>query len=106
MGDDQKLVTTPEYFAIVSKNLHFEKIWYYRYMLIKLKVFPGSRKESIKELSKDRFEICVREGAKEGRANLRILEIFKEKFPNAKYVRIVKGHTSSHKHIDIHIQEK
>lgn len=70
-------------------------------MLIRLKVFPKSRIEGLRETKSGKFELYIRAEAKRGEANMRVLEIMKEKFPNAKGVRIVKGHTSPNKHIEI-----
>ncbi len=70
-------------------------------MLIRLKVFPKSRIEGLRETKSGKFELYIRAEAKRGEANMRVIEIMKEKFPNAKSVRIIKGHSSPNKHIEI-----
>ncbi len=70
-------------------------------MLIRLKVFPKSRKEELKELKSGKFELYIRAEAKRGEANMRVMEIIKERFPEARSVRIIKGHTTQNKHIEI-----
>ncbi len=70
-------------------------------MLIRLKVFPKSRKEELKEAKSGKFELYIRAEAKRGEANMRVIEILKEKFPEAKSIRIIKGHTTPNKHIEI-----
>lgn len=69
-------------------------------MLIRLKVFPKSRKEGLKETKSGKFELYIRAEAKRGEANMRVIEILGEKFPNSK-IRIIKGHTTPNKHIEI-----
>lgn len=60
---------------------------------IHIKVTAGAKKESIKQKSKDHFEISVREKAENNMANKRILELLAIYFkvPISK-VRIVNGH--------------
>jgi len=70
-------------------------------MLIRLKVFPKSRKEELKELKSGKFELYIRAEAKRGEANLRVVEVMCEKFPNAKSIKIIKGQTTPNKHIEI-----
>ncbi len=61
-------------------------------MLIKVKVFPESKKEKIIRKKKDSFEIMVREKAKEGKANKRVINILSAYFkvPESK-IRMIKG---------------
>lgn len=70
-------------------------------MLIRLKVFPKSRKEELKILKSGKFELYIRAEAKRGEANLRVIEMMWERFPNAKSIRITKGQTTPNKHIEI-----
>lgn len=75
-------------------------------MLLKLKVFAKSRKEELVDKGNLRFELYIRAEAKRGEANMRVLEVLKERFPEAKSVRIVKGHTTPNKHIEIDVGDR
>lgn len=44
-------------------------------MLIRVKTFPNSKKETVIDKGADRFYIYVKEKAEEGRANERMLEL-------------------------------
>lgn len=70
-------------------------------MLIKVKVFPKTRNERVEKKAEDRFEVFVRTEAKGGLANMRVLEIIRELFPQAKFARIIKGQTTPNKIIEI-----
>ena len=69
-------------------------------MYIKLRVIPGSKKEEITVLSEDTFRILVKEEAEHNQANIRVLELMKERFPG-KIIRIVSGHHSPSKIISV-----
>lgn len=67
-------------------------------MYIKVKVKTGSKKEAVKKLSKDRFEISVREKAQRNEANLRVREIIaRELGLSLGKVKILTGHHSPSK---------
>jgi len=70
---------------------------------VKVKVKTSAKKESVKKISDDKFEISIREPAEKGLANERILELVREHFKvyNVKEVRLVSGHHSPHKIISI-----
>ncbi len=70
-------------------------------MIVRIKVFPKSRKEELKEIRPGKFELYIRAEAKRGEANMRVIEIMRDHFPMAKGVKIVKGHTTPNKHIEI-----
>ena len=71
-------------------------------MYIKVTAFPKSKKESLKELSKDRFEVRVKEKAERNMANQRIIEIVAEYFGvRVKDVKIINGHHHPSKLISI-----
>lgn len=71
-------------------------------MLIKIKVFPDSKKEKIVKLGEDRFEIRVREKAKEGRANQRAIELLAEFLGiSPDKIKIVKGAKKQNKILKI-----
>jgi len=62
-------------------------------MYIKVKVFPKSKKESIKKVKDLRFEIRVKEKAERNLANNRVLELLAEYFEiNKKDIKIINGH--------------
>jgi hypothetical protein len=85
-------------------------------MYIKVKVKTGSKKEQIKKISEDIFEIEVKVPAEKGLANKRILELVREYFKarlgddkvgqvyNVREVRLVSGHHSPHKIINLSLE--
>ena len=65
---------------------------------IRVKVRAGMKKEILKQISIDHFEISVKEKAERNMANRRVLEILCEFFHLSKgKIRIVNGHQSSSK---------
>ncbi|MDD3734954.1 MAG: DUF167 domain-containing protein [Candidatus Pacebacteria bacterium] len=73
-------------------------------MLIKIKVFPNSKKEEIIRKSEDSFEVKVREKPKMGMANRRVVKTLASYFktPEAK-IRLVKGAKQRNKIFEIKI---
>jgi uncharacterized protein YggU (UPF0235/DUF167 family) len=69
-------------------------------MHIKVKVTTGSRAEQIVRKSDDSYTLSVREKAERNLANKRVLEILRGLHPG-KSVRIVKGHHSPAKIIEV-----
>jgi len=71
-------------------------------MLIKVKVIPSSKKESIIAKSSDSFEVCVREDPVQGAASLRVIEVIADFF-NIKVgkVRLVRGFKQRNKVFEI-----
>jgi uncharacterized protein (TIGR00251 family) len=67
---------------------------------IKVRVKTEQKKEVVTRESPDHFEISLKEPAERNLANSRILEIFRELFPE-KPVRIISGHHSPSKIISI-----
>lgn len=67
-------------------------------MHVKVRVRTAARKESVREISQDHFEISVREKPKHNLANKRVLALIAEHFdvPTSR-VRIIKGHHHSSK---------
>lgn len=61
-------------------------------MLIKVKVFPNSKKEEIIKKSEDSFEIRIKEKPERGLANREVIRILSScfKIPESK-VRLIKG---------------
>ncbi len=70
-------------------------------MLIKVKVHPETRKEETRKIKEDKFELFIRARAQNNEANTRVLEIMVEIFPENKGIKIVKGHTTPNKIIEV-----
>ena len=62
-------------------------------MHIKVRAKTGAKNESLREISEDHFEMCVREKPQHNFANRRIVELIAAHYrlPVAN-VRIIKGH--------------
>jgi len=76
-------------------------------MYIKVKVTPNSKKETFEKISEDHFKISVKEEAKMNMANRRVVEIIAQNFgilPGK--VRLVSGHHSPSKILNVEIGEK
>jgi uncharacterized protein (TIGR00251 family) len=71
-------------------------------MLIKVKVFPNSKKEEMVRGSKDGFKIKVKEKPMKGRANKKVIEILASYFkvPESK-IRLIKGFRERNKIFEI-----
>ncbi len=72
-------------------------------MRIRIKVFPSSKKEKIVPTVRHTYEVFVKEPATDNLANARVIELFKDFFPEARSVRIVLGHRKPQKTLDIDI---
>jgi len=61
-------------------------------MFIRIKVFPGSKKEEVIEKSENSFEVKIREKPKRGEANKRLILVLASYFkvPKSK-IRLIKG---------------
>ncbi len=61
-------------------------------MLIRVKVFPGSKKEEVIEKSENSFEVKIREKPERGEANKRLILVLASHFkvPKSK-IRLIKG---------------
>ncbi|WP_164930663.1 DUF167 domain-containing protein [Aquifex aeolicus] len=71
-------------------------------MRIKVKVKPKSKKEEVKKISEEEYEVKVKEPPEGGRANQRLIELLSEHFGVSKSrIRIVSGHTSRNKVVEI-----
>lgn len=71
-------------------------------MLIKVKVFPSSREELIKERSKDSFEVRIKEKPQMGLANKAVISMMSYYFEvPLKNVRIIKGFKERNKILEI-----
>ncbi len=71
-------------------------------MLVKVKAKPRSKKEGVKKLAENYFEVRVKQPPEKGRANERIAELLAEYFDIPKSrVRLVRGETSKEKVFEI-----
>ena len=71
-------------------------------MLIKVKVFPNSKKERLEKKSEDSFVVYLREKAEMGAANEKLREIIAEFFNvGVNKIKIIKGGRSRNKIIEI-----
>ena len=73
-------------------------------MYIKVKVITESKREEVKKIKDDHYDISLKEKAENNKANNRILEIFREIYPNVS-IKIISGHHSPSKIISIDIDE-
>ena len=71
-------------------------------MLIKVKVFPGSKKEKIIKKSQDSFEIKVKEKPIKGLANKEVIKVLASYFniPESK-IKLIKGFKQRNKIFEI-----
>lgn len=69
-------------------------------MYIKVKITTKARKEVVDQTSNDHFDISLKEKAENNRANNRLIEIMKERYPNS-IIRIVSGHHSPSKILSV-----
>ncbi len=69
-------------------------------MYLKVKVVPDAKEENVEQLKDDEYRVWVRVPAENNLANSRVLEIFREKFPDVP-IRIISGHHSPSKIISI-----
>lgn len=71
-------------------------------MYIKVKVEAGAKREELKKVSDEKFEIKVKEKARANAANYRVLQMMAEHFrlPFNK-VRLISGHQRPNKILEI-----
>ncbi|GAB6065582.1 hypothetical protein JCM9492_06740 [Aquifex pyrophilus] len=71
-------------------------------MIIKVKVKPKSKKEEVKKLSEEEYEVKVKEPPEKGRANERVLELLSRFIGVPKRsLKIVRGEGSRLKFIEV-----
>lgn len=70
-------------------------------MFLKIKAFPNSKKEEVLETGENSLSIFVREKAEKNEANRRILQILRLRFRDKKIVKMIAGHKSDHKIVEI-----
>lgn len=69
-------------------------------MHLKVKVYPGSKKESVHKKDLDKLEIYVREKAEQGKVNKRVTEVLKNLYSDPS-IKMVAGHRSQNKIFEI-----
>ena len=71
-------------------------------MIVKVKVKPNAKKEEIKELDKDFYEIRVTVVPEKGKANKKVIEILSKhlKVPKSR-IKLIRGETSREKLFEI-----
>ena len=71
-------------------------------MLIKVKVFPSSKREEIIKKSEDSFEVRVKEKPEKGKANREVVKILSWyfKIPRSK-IKLIKGFKKRNKIFEI-----
>lgn len=75
-------------------------------MYVKVKVFAGTRKQQVKEVGENRYEIHVKEPAERNMANSRVIELVAELYKiSPKAVKIFSGHHSPSKLLSIRKEE-
>jgi uncharacterized protein (TIGR00251 family) len=71
-------------------------------MRVRVKAKPKSKKEGVKKLAEDFFEVRVNAPPEKGRANARIAELLAEYFGVPKSnVKLIRGETSKEKLFEI-----
>jgi len=71
-------------------------------MLIKVKVFPNSKREEIIKKSEDSFEVKIREKPEKGRANKEVVRVLScyFKIPESK-IKLIKGFKKRNKIFEV-----
>jgi len=73
-------------------------------MLIKVKIFPGIKKEEVIEKDEGVFEVKVKEKAEQGKANKRLVELLSKHFQiSENQVKLISGSKRRNKTISIKI---
>jgi len=72
-------------------------------MYIKVKVNTNSNKEEFKKISDTHFEVWVKEKAERNMANQKVVELVRQYFKSAGDVRIISGHHSPSKILNVDI---
>lgn len=76
-------------------------------MKISVKVKTGKQLNSVKEISKDTYEISVNARPVKGSANTQVIELISQYFNISKTsVKIIKGFKSKSKLIEIEVENK
>lgn len=71
-------------------------------MYIRVRVFPGAKRERVTKRSETEYEIMVRERAERNQANKRVSTLLQETYGiSSGQVRLVTGHRSPTKVFDV-----
>ena len=71
-------------------------------MYIKVKAFPGSKKELVEQISEHTYKVAVKPKAERNMANTRIIELLSQYLHvSDKKIKLVTGHRSPNKILDI-----
>lgn len=70
-------------------------------MLIRVKVFPHSKKNQIREIQAGKYEVYVRASAERNQANEALLSLIRTYFADCQGVRLVSGATRPNKILEI-----
>lgn len=70
-------------------------------MLIHVKVFPESKRESLKKVKEGKYEIQIREKAQMGEANSRVVELLTHYFKGCKGIKLISGVNRPNKTFEI-----
>lgn len=74
-------------------------------MYVKVRVIPKSKKETVKKVDQQTFEMTVKEPAERNLANNRIKELLAKEFSvKVNLVRMVTGHHSGSKIFDVEVE--
>ncbi len=69
-------------------------------MYIHVRIKTKQKEENVKQLSENKFEVSVKEEAKQNRANARMIELLRDFF-HVKNIKIVSGHHSPSKLLSV-----
>ncbi len=71
-------------------------------MIIRVRVKPKSKKEEVRKLSENSYEVRVKDPPERGRANERMLELLSRYFGKPKNkIKILRGNTSREKLVEV-----
>ena len=68
-------------------------------MKLKIKVQPNSGRQEIIQLSEDEYKVFLKKSPEDNKANLELIKLLKKHFKSD--VKIIKGHTSKNKIIEV-----
>jgi len=73
-------------------------------IFVKVYVFANSKKEKIRKVEKDIFEVFVKEPAKQNMANKRVMEIISSEYGVGRgQIKLITGHRNPNKRFEIMI---
>lgn len=76
-------------------------------MLIKVRVFPNSRKESVEKDADDTYRIKVKAPAERNQANVRVRELLATELgQRLSAVKLVAGHRGPNKRFEVNLKVK